>query len=523
MAIISDTHLIINSLVKQNEGKIAITETDVTDIASLGKKLLSSELESSKDVVFKSLIDRIGKTVIDMLSYDNKFARIFKDAFSYGAVLQTIHVANMEARTSGVYSNLENGDVDGDLYKMFLPEVDQTLFENMQPWEFAVTITDEQVKTAFTNEETLAGFINGIFIAMRNSVTKYLETCARACYEKLIIADLNGNKLTKRNVLQMYYDETGIVLTPNNYMYNADFWRWFTSLATDDIGLFEEMTVLFNHKEYETFTPRDMLHFVINGKIADNIKRFMQSDVYHNDLVSLPNYAEISSWQAIGTNASLENRLAVYGKYKNPDYVDGGTEPEYISANKQVIAVMHDDRVLSLTLKDRRTVSIVNEHGARRNVFEQGTVCNFVNLGHNSIVYYVDNVQQNMSAESIGVTTSTGNVYGTAVSSIQTSVAVNPVTKKITGTLKHLTSGSIVDVWGAGWFIALKITGITEDEYVRVGMTPSVSSGLVHIPEDDNENVFKVTDINQKFTVEVTKDGKTDVVYYDLSDLTIQN
>lgn len=392
MAIISDTHLIINSLVKQNEGKIAIAEVDTTNLASFGEKLLTSEDNSSKDVVFKSLIDRIGKTVIDMLSYDNKFARIFKDAFAYGAVLQTIHVSNMEARTSGVYSNLDDGDVDGDLYKMFLPSVDQTLFENIQPWEFAVTITDEQIKTAFTNEESLAGFINGIFIAIKNSVTKYLETCARGCYEKLIIADINGSGITKRNVLQMYYDETGIELTTSNWKYNADFLRWLTSLFTDDIGLFEEMTVLFNHKGYETFTPKDMLHFVINGKVADNIKRFMQSDVYHKDLVSLPNYAEIASWQAIGTNASLENRLDVYGKYKNPKYVQGGSEPEYISAHKKVLAVMHDDRVLSLTLKDRRTVTIVNEHGARRNVFEQGTVCNFVNLGHNSIVYYIDDV-----------------------------------------------------------------------------------------------------------------------------------
>lgn len=392
MAIISDTHLIINSLVKQNEGKISIAEVDTTNLASFGEKLLTSEDNSSKDVVFKSLIDRIGKTVIDMLAYDNKFARIFKDAFAYGAVLQTIHVSNMEARTSGVYSNLDDGDVDGDLYKMFLPSVDQTLFENIQPWEFAVTITDEQIKTAFTNEESLAGFINGIFIAIKNSVTKYLETCARGCYEKLIIADINGSGITKRNVLQMYYDETGIELTTSNWKYNADFLRWLTSLFTDDIGLFEEMTVLFNHKGYETFTPKDMLHFVINGKVADNIKRFMQSDVYHKDLVSLPNYAEIASWQAIGTNASLENRLDVYGKYKNPEYVSGGTKPEYISAHKKVLAVMHDDRVLSLTLKDRRTVTIVNEHGARRNVFEQGTVCNFVNLGHNSIVYYIDDV-----------------------------------------------------------------------------------------------------------------------------------
>lgn len=397
MANISDTYLVLNSLVKQNEGKTALAEVDVTDTVSFGNKLLSSEVDGSKDVVFKALLDRIGKTIIDMLSYDNKFAKIFKPAFEYGCILQTIHVANFEARKSGVYDNLDNGDVDGDLYKMFLPTVDQTLFENMQPWEFAVTITDEQIKTSFLNAEAVAGFINGIFIAMKNSITKYLETSARTCYENLIITDLNAGGNFAINVLQEYYDETGVELSAvkgasNYFEYNADFNRWLTSVFTDKVGMFEEMTVLYNHKGYETFTPRSSCHFVINNKIADDIKRFMTSDTYHKELVSMPNYNEVSSWQAIGTNGSLDNRLAVYGKYTNPEYEADHSKPQYISANKKVIAVMHDERVLSITLKDRRSVSIPNEHGARRNVFEQGTVCNFVNLGHNSIVFYVDEV-----------------------------------------------------------------------------------------------------------------------------------
>ena len=61
-------------------------------------------------------------------------------------------------------------------------------------------------------------------------------------------------------------EETGKALTPYNYQYDADFNRWLTSLFTDYVGLFEEMTVLFNHKQYETFTPRDMCHLVVNNK-----------------------------------------------------------------------------------------------------------------------------------------------------------------------------------------------------------------------------------------------------------------
>lgn len=393
MATYADTHLVLNALVAQSEGKEDISSVAVDNIASFGDTLLTSSENSSKDIVFKTLLDRIGKTITDMLAYENKFAYIFKDAFHYGVVLQTLHVDNFEARTSGIYSDLDEDDVDEDIYKINLPTVHQKLFENQQPWEFKVTITDLQIKSAFTDETTLAAFINGIFTAMKNSIVKYLETSARTVYcdliaHKIVAEEADGvDTIHAVNVLQQYYDETGIVLTTDTWKMNADFLRWLTSTFTDYVGLFEEMSVIFNADGYETFTPKDMLHFVINNKVADNIKRYMQSDVYNKELVELPAYREISSWQALGKRASLDKRLAVEVEYGS------GASKKEIEAT--VIAVMHDDRVLSMTLKDRYTVDIPNKHKHTRNVWEQGTICNFINMGHNALVFYVDDVTVN--------------------------------------------------------------------------------------------------------------------------------
>ena len=152
MATYADTHLVLNALVAQSEGKEDISSVAVDDIASFGNTLLTSSENASKDIVFKTLLDRIGRTITDLLPYENKFAYIFKDAFHYGVVLQTLHVDNFEARTSGIYDNLDENDVDEDIYKVNLPTVHHKFFENQQPWVFKVTITYLQIKSAFTDE-----------------------------------------------------------------------------------------------------------------------------------------------------------------------------------------------------------------------------------------------------------------------------------------------------------------------------------------------------------------------------------
>lgn len=107
------------------------------------------------------------------------------------------------------------------------------------------------------------------------------------------------------------------------------------------------------------------------------------------------------------------------------------------------------------------------------------------------------------------------------MSSIQTGITITG--NAITGTLKYLSSGAIVDTWGEGNFIALKFpTADIENSTVKVGLEPSAGSGLVELDPDKN-GVFKITDKpHQKFVVQITKDGETVVQRYDLSGLTCE-
>lgn len=113
--------------------------------------------------------------------------------------------------------------------------------------------------------------------------------------------------------------------------------------------------------------------------------------------------------------------------------------------------------------------------------------------------------------------------YGTPLADIQTDVKVNG--GKVTGTLKKLTSGSLVDTWGEGYFIALKWAIDPDATSVLIGMTPSESSGLVEgIDDTDRDGVFKVTDKDlQQFTI-ITRDANnTHSQFFDLTGLTFED
>lgn len=105
---------------------------------------------------------------------------------------------------------------------------------------------------------------------------------------------------------------------------------------------------------------------------------------------------------------------------------------------------------------------------------------------------------------------------------MQTGVTV--ANKAITGTLTKLTSGALVDRWGAGYFLALKFDDIDADATsVKVGLDPSQSSGLVELIGDpDKDGVFKITDKDtQEFVVIQSCEGYETIQRFDLSGLTL--
>lgn len=116
-------------------------------------------------------------------------------------------------------------------------------------------------------------------------------------------------------------------------------------------------------------------------------------------------------------------------------------------------------------------------------------------------------------------------VYGTLVSAIQTNVSVTG--NRITGTLNYIENGLAPSGYlsGSGYFLALHLDAVDWSGWtsVKVGLDPSIESGLVEISTDiDKIVVCKITSLEQKFVVQSTDGTSTRTDYYSLSGLTLE-
>ena len=94
---------------------------------------------------------------------------------------------------------------------------------------------------------------------------------------------------------------------------------------------------------------------------------------------------------------------------------------------------------------------------------------------------------------------------------------------KITGTLKYLTTGQLVNDWGEGYFIAVGFSnysdGLTYAD-VEVGITPTEGAGLVHL-DSDQDAVLKVTNKTQRITaIQTDASGHKRQQFWSLADIT---
>lgn len=375
---VNQVYSIVNNVAAQMYGDNAVRVTDMQGIISLGKDVLSSD--TTKDKFLNVLVDRIGKTIISQRAYSADVSALINDSFTFGAILQKIYVAPIKASESKQWDLTSGSSVDQ--YIISKPEVKQKLFSTRSTWSVTITIPDFQVSSAFTNATEMASFIDAIFLALRNSQEVYLAGMSEMCYANMIGEEVVYKSQGGSNVIDLLAAYNKLMsknLTVSQALHDMDFLKYASMTINLYVKKMGKMSTVFNAEKYARFTPTDRMRVIMLADFTSACASYLQSNTYHDELVALPKYKEISYWQGIGDNVNFEQASKVAIR----------TASGHTLIQNGVVCMLCDEESIGLTYDNRRSKSAYNAYGEYTNFVEKADMGYFNDLSENCIVFTI--------------------------------------------------------------------------------------------------------------------------------------
>ena len=382
MSKVSQIYDLVNQTAKESMGEQAITVKDVSSLIALGDSVLASNTDTEN--FLNTLVDRIARTVFSVRQYESDSEGMVRHPFEFGCIVQKIYVDLPEAKKNDAWK-IGKSDYAPKFAPVIKPTAKQKLFNGITTWEVDVTIPDFMFRTAFTNETSMATFIDAIFTAMDNMMTLALENNANLTRASFIARKIKGGKPCGAiNLLHEYNTITNAGLTVEGALMNAEFLAWASRSINLWVKRMSKMSVLFNEEGYKRHTPKDKLVVNLLQDFTSACDTFLGANTFHDELVKLPMYDSVAYWQGAGESFDFDDTSAINIKLDDTEH---GT-----ISKKGIIGVIYDYEAMGVTLNERRSTSERNNHDEYTNYYNKANIGYFNDMSENGIVFYLEAV-----------------------------------------------------------------------------------------------------------------------------------
>ena len=387
MPIINQISSIVNDAVKDALGKSTdLTELDTSNLVSLGKKI---ETFDAYEPFFKSLANRIARTVYFVRSYSGSDRHILRDEHDYGAFVQKVYYEMPQATDNPTY---DHSGKNGAFQQASPYDVETTVavsslvYGGQGTWTVEIIRPVEQIKTAFTSPSEMAAFIDGIYVTVDNAFELELENTVALADNTAMACAIAGGQ--GRNLLAEYNTKHSTTLSVDAALENADFLKYASMEINRTVDNMSKMTTVFNAQKYETFTPKDRLVMEMLSQFASASDMYLQADTFHNELVKLPNFEKVPFWQKSGKDFSFAECSSINVK-NNAITSTNETYKNGVVKQAGIIAFVHDIENVAAYFGERHSWEIFNP---RSDVMVHGEKARkgFAVDGHaNAVVFYM--------------------------------------------------------------------------------------------------------------------------------------
>lgn len=365
---------------------------NTADFISVGTTLL----QGSIDPVAVGLVQLLDRTIFAMRVYSKKFADIIMDERIWGAVTQKVNYLDTPLDSTDDRIPLTDG-VSLDPWVVKKPKIMTELFYGTTVYQDSITMMRDQLCASLRNPDEFGRFVAGMLTNLANKHKQIEEEQARACLINFITTKYSVDTANAINVLQAYYDETGVTLTPadmfapSNYV---EFTRWLAAYMQTLVDRMSERSIKYHMnvtgKEIMRFTDPADLRKYISANVLNNIVAVAQSVTYNDEKIG--NIAEgankVVYWQNIDDP---------YSAQATPAYLNtttGAIDTAGASVLvENIIGVLFDRDALGITKRSTWSgASPFNPRGGYYNLYWHWTETMFNSFTENFVLLYADTV-----------------------------------------------------------------------------------------------------------------------------------
>ena len=375
---------LVNESAKEVLGETDVLKEDLQGVVQLGEEVFNA---NAMDKYVKTLVNHIGKVIFVNRAYAGSAPKVLMDGWEFGSVLEKIQMDIPQATENETWE-LEDG-VSYDPNIFYKPSVTAKFYNNIVTFEVPISITERQVKQSFSNATQLNAFVSMIYTAVDKAMTIRTDNLIMKTINNMIgetvYSEYQATSQSAKsgvraiNLLKLYNDEFGTSLTAQKCIKDKEFLRFASLQMRLYLKRLSKISTLFNVGGKERFTTRDLLHVVMLTDFVAGSEMYLQSDTFHDTLVSLPNYEEVPYWQGSGQDYSFNEiskiNLTTSGGH---DIQVGG-----------VLCVMFDRDSLGVCNVDRRTTTNYNPKAEFYSNWYKFDARYFNDLNENFIVFFV--------------------------------------------------------------------------------------------------------------------------------------
>lgn len=365
----------------QVTGAASITTITPANFVSTATTLLQTGADTIMDAVSQVL----SRTIFSVRPYYAKFPGMMTDEAGFGNHVRKIQFVDSDIADDDRYLWPVGYDAAGtppdgygqsvDQYIIKKPEPLQTNFYGYQVWEDWMTITEEQLRQAFTGPEELNTFVSAAMLEWSNKLEQYEEDAKRAVivnYAGGLVDEADPDRVV--NLLTQYNLDTGLSLTsttvyqPGNF---EGFVKWAYAYINTVSDFMTERSQMFQTnitgKVINRHSPKANQRLYVHSPNAYQVQSMVLSDVFNPGDLRVGDFERVNFWQSIETPDTINVTPVRIGS--------AGTEVTGSATTQAgVFAILCDQDAFGIARIDNRLYNTpFNARGAYYNMWSHAT------------------------------------------------------------------------------------------------------------------------------------------------------